>query len=300
MKNMKISNDTTFSQFTCSRINPLCVSFALFFAILLIYLLVIQTYVEITNPQNAIAQRLNKTLLSDRSLPSLPRNSGILTGNLTSIGQGISDVIGDRIDTRLQDIKARLDEFMGVVLPAILAAGAAVAVVGILIISFIISYWFNRFRQGRRHKSMLTNLLEHILQQSKENMEILKTVSSPTNDVNVLLPQLELSNNALKATISSGLFLDLSPDVQYAMLRLEKDIDRYNRVVLRKVELRESAILNNMDEQLANKVVGPYDDSIADYVRDILSLSESLIHLMEHSRTGRGTFKVKSKNAKQI
>lgn len=294
---MKISNNTTFSQFACWRIGPLRVSFALFFAILLIYLLVIQSHVSITIPQNAIAQRLNKTLLSDRSLPSLPRNSGILTSNLTSIGQGISDVIGDRIDTRLQDIKARLDEFMGVVLPAILAAGAAVAVVGILIISFIISYWFNRFRQGRRHKSMLTNLLEHILQQSKENMEILKTVSSPTNDVNVLFPQLELSNNALKATISSGLFLDLPPDVQYSMLRLKKDIDGYNRVVLRKVELRESAILNNMDEQLANKVAKPYDDSIADYVRDILSLSESL---MEHSRTGRGTFKVKSKNAKQI
>lgn len=297
---MKISRNTAFSQFARWRIDPLRISFALFFAILLIYLLVIQTHVSITNPQNAIAQRLNKTLLSDRSLPSLPRNSGILTSNLTSIGQGISDVIGDRIDTRLQDIKARLDEFMGVVLPAILAAGAAVAVVGILIISFIISYWFNRFRQGRRHKSMLTNLLEHILQQSKENMEILKTVSSPTNDVNVLIPQLELSNNALKATISSGLFLDLSSDVQYAMLRLEKDIDRYNRVVRRKVELRESAILNNLDEQLANKVMRPYDDSIADYVRDILSLSESLIHLMEHSRTGRGTFKVKSKNAKQI
>jgi hypothetical protein len=266
----------------------------------MIYLLVIQNHVSIANPQNAIAQRLNKTLLSDRSLPSLPRNSGILTGNLTSIKQGISDVIGDRIDTRLQDIKARMDEIMGVVLPAILAAGAAVAVVGILIISFIISYWFNRFRQGRRHKSMLANLLEHILQQSKENMEILKTVSSPTNDVNVLFPQLELSNNALKATISSGPFLDLPPDVQYAMLRLEKDIDGYNRVVRRKVELRESAILNNMDEQLANKVVRPYDGSIADYVRNILSLSESLIHLMEHSRTGRGTFKVKSKNAKQI
>ena len=297
---MKISNNTTFSLFACWRIYPLRVSFALFFAILMIYLLVIQTHVSITNPQNAIAQRLNKTLLSDRSLPSLPRNSGILTGNLTSIGQGISNVIGDRIDTRLQDIKARLDEFMGVVLPAILAAGAAVAVVGILIISFIISYWFNRFRQGRRHKSMLTNLLEHILQQSKENMEILKTVSSPTNDVNVVFPQLELSNNALKATISSGLFLDLPPDVQYPMLRLEKDIDGCNRVVHRKVELTESAILNNMDEQLANKVVRPYDDRIADYVRDILSLSESLIHLMEHSRTGRGTFKVKSKNAKQI
>jgi hypothetical protein len=297
---MKISNDTTFSQFTCLRINPLRVSFALFFAILLIYLLIIQTYVSITNPQDAIAQRLNKTLLSERSLPSLPRNSGILTGNLTSIGQGISDVIGDRIDTRLQDIKARLDEFMGVVLPAILAAGAAVAVVGILIISFIISYWFNRFRQGRRHKSMLTNLLEHILQQSKQNMEILKTVSSPTNDANILFPKLELSNNALKATISSGLFLDLSPNVQYAMLGLEKDIDGYNRVVRRKVELRESAILNNMDEQLANRVVRPYDDSIADCVRDILSLSESLIHLMEHSKTGRGTFKIKSKNAKQI
>ena len=297
---MKISNNTTFSLFACWRIYPLRVSFALFFAILMIYLLVIQTQVSITDPQNAIAQRLNKTLLSDRSLPSLPRNSGILTGNLTSIGQGISNVIGDRIDTRLQDIKARLDEFMGVVLPAILAAGAAVAVVGILIISFIISYWFNRFRQGRRHKSMLTNLLEHILQQSKENMEILKTVSSPTNDVNVVFPQLELSNNALKATISSGLFLDLPPDVQYPMLRLEKDIDGYNRVVRRKVELRESAILNNIDEQSANKVVRPYEDSIADYVRDILSLSESLIHLMENSRTGRGTFKVKSKNAKQI
>ena len=297
---MKISNNTTFSQFARWRIDPLRVSFALFFAILLIYFLVIQTHVSITNQQNAIAQRLNKTLLSDRSLPSLPRNSGILTSNLTSIGQGISDVIGDRIDTRLQDIKARLDEFMGVVLPAILAAGAAVAVVGILIISFIISYWFNRFRQGRRHKSMLTNLLEHILQQSKENMEILKTVSSPTNDVNVLIPQLELSNNALKATISSGLFLDLSSDVQYAMLRLEKDTDGYNSVVRRKVELRESAILNNLDEQLANKVVRPYDDSIADYVRDILSVSENLVHLMEHSRTGRGTFKVKSKNAKQI
>jgi molecular chaperone GrpE (heat shock protein) len=131
-------------------------------------------------------------------------------------------------------------------------------------------------------------------------MEILKTVSSPTNDVNVLIPQLELSNNALKATISSGLFLDLSSDVQYAMLRLEKDTDGYNSVVRRKVELRESAILNNLDEQLANKVVRPYDDSIADYVRDILSLSDSLVHLMEHSRTGRGTFKVKSKNAKQI
>jgi hypothetical protein len=55
-----------------------------------------------------------------------------------------------------------------------IAAVAGVVVLAALIIAFILFYWYERFRQGRKHRRNLIHLSEHIRQELKENIRLLK------------------------------------------------------------------------------------------------------------------------------
>jgi hypothetical protein len=248
------------------------------------------------------------TRSSSDGLLSILRNPDNLTANLRSSIDRVVDVMEERLDVKLQAIKTRVDEITAIAIPAIIAAVASIVALAALIIAFIIFYWISGFRKGQRHKRDTVHLSEHIVQELRENGQLLSNVSSSdsstSNDKNLYVQTEELSNSALKAAISSSLFLDVPSKVQYIMLKLDMAIDRYNRVLGRATELNELVILNKVDEQTAQKVVRVYDTKIADCRQEIIDLSNQLRGLMEAKKettkvgTG-GIFKSKSKTAKK-
>jgi hypothetical protein len=232
---------------------------------------------------------------SGDGLLSILRNPSILTTNLSSSVERVVDVVEERIDSRLQGIKTRLDEIAAIAIPAIVAAMAGIIALAALIIAFIIFYWINGFRQGRRHKRNTVHLSEHVLRELKENGQLLDSVpssssssSSDNGNSNLSVQTEELSNSALKAAISSPFFWDVYSNAQYTMLKLDMAIDRYNRVLRGAAQLRESVILNKVDEQTASKVLRGYDAKIEDYRQEIIELSKQLKGLIEAKATTKG------------
>jgi hypothetical protein len=280
--------------------------FMICFCMLLSYFLVFPALTPTSiNAQLFSGQRRNDTTTTATSpgtpsssdgLLSILRNPDLLTANLRSSIDRVVDVMEERIDARLQAIKTRIDEVTAIAIPAMIAAVAGIVALAALIIAFIIFYWISGFRKGRRHKRDTVHLSEHIVQELKENGQLLSDVSSSdssTNNYNsnknLFIQTEELSNSALKAAISSSLFLDVPSKVQYIMLKLDMSIDRYNRVIGRATELSESVILNKVDEQTAQKVLRGYDTKIADYRQEIIDLSNQLRGLMESKkRTTKG------------
>jgi hypothetical protein len=219
-----------------------------------------------------------------------------LTTNLSSSVERVVDVVEERIDSRLQGIKTRLDEIAAIAIPAIVVALAGIVALAALIIAFIIFYWINGFRQGRRHKRNTVHLSEHVLRELKENGQLLDSVPSSSSsssgdngNSNLSVQTEELSNSALKAAISSPFFWDVYySNAQYTMLKLDMAIDRYNRVLRGAAQLRESVILNKVDEQTASKVLRGYDAKIADYRQETIELSKQLKGLIEAKATTKG------------
>jgi hypothetical protein len=194
------------------------ISIPICFWMLLMCFVVLPVLTKDTDAQLLSGQRRNETIAtgpsSDQGLLSIIRNPGTLTANLSSVAERMLGGIEEKIDARLQAIKARLDEIAAVAKPAIIAAAAGVVALAALIVAFIILHWYDRFRQGRRHRKVLSDLYGHIHQELKENGDLLhKKSSSGTNpDINdddnnnnhpnqQYLPA-ELSNNALKASSS--------------------------------------------------------------------------------------------------
>src|SRR5215216_3057798 len=149
------------------------------------------------------------TSSSGDGLLSILRNPSILTTNLSSSVERVVDVVEERIDSRLQGIKTRLDEIAAIAIPAIVVAVAGIVALAALIIAFIIFYWINGFRQGRRHKRNTVHLSEHVLRELKENGQLLDSVPSSSSsssggdngNSNLSVQTEELSNSALKAAI---------------------------------------------------------------------------------------------------
>jgi hypothetical protein len=286
------------------------VLFTIYSCMLLTYFLVFPALTSSTtvDAQLFSGQRRNDTTTttapstntssSGDGLLSILRNPSILTTNLSSSVERVVDVVEERIDSRLQGIKTRLDEIAAIAIPAIVAAMAGIVALAALIIAFIIFYWINGFRQGRRHKRNTVHLSEHVLRELKENGQLLDSVPSSSSssssggdngNSNLSVQTEELSNSALKAAISSPFFWDVYySNAQYTMLKLDMAIDRYNRVLRGAAQLRESVILNKVDEQTASKVLRGYDAKIADYRQEIIELSKQLKGLIEAKATTKG------------
>ena len=300
-----------FSKLPSTRNSWDYVLFTIYSCMLLTYFLVFPALTSSTTTVDAqlfSGQRRNDTTTttapptntssSGDGLLSILRNPSILTTNLSSSVERVVDVVEERIDSRLQGIKTRLDEIAAIAIPAIVAAMAGIVALAALIIAFIIFYWINGFRQGRRHKRNTVHLSEHVLRELKENGQLLDSVPSSSSsssgggdngNSNLSVQTEELSNSALKAAISSPFFWDVYYyNAQYTMLKLDMAIDRYNRVLRGAAQLRESVILNKVDEQTASKVLRGYDAKIADYRQEIIELSKQLKGLIEAKATTKG------------
>ena len=302
-----------FSKLPSTRNNWDYVLFTIYSCMLLTYFLVFPALTSSTTTVDAqlfSGQRRNDTTTTTTTTPptntpssgdgllSILRNPSILTTNLSSSVERVVDVVEERIDSRLQGIKTRLDEIAAIAIPAIVAAMAGIVALAALIIAFIIFYWINGFRQGRRHKRNTIHLSEHVLRELKENGQLLDSVpssssssssSSDNGNSNLSVQTEELSNSALKAAISSPFFWDVYySNAQYTMLKLDMAIDRYNRVLKGAAQLRESVILNKVDEQTASKVLRGYDAKIADYRQETIELSKQLKGLIEAKATTKG------------
>jgi hypothetical protein len=292
-----------FSKLPSTRNSWAYVLFTIYSCILLTYFLVFPALTSTTvDGQLFSGQRRNDTTTtasptntpsSGDGLLSILRDPSILTTNLSSSVERVVDVVEERIDSRLQGIKTRLDEIAAIAIPAIVAAMAGIVALAALIIAFIIFYWINGFRQGRRHKRNTVHLSEHVLRELKENGQLLESVPSSSSsgdngNSNLSVQTEELSNSALKAAISSPFFWDLSSNAQYTMLKLDMTIDRYTRVLSGAAQLRESVILNKVDEQTASKVLRGYDAKIADYRQETIDLSKQLKGLIEAKATTKG------------
>ena len=300
-----------FSKLPSTRNSWDYVLFTIYSCMLLTYFLVFPALTSSTtvDAQLFSGQRRNDTTTTTTAPPtntsssgdgllSILRNPSILTTNLSSSVERVVDVVEERIDSRLQGIKTRLDEIAAIAIPAIVAAMAGIVVLAALIIAFIIFYWINGFRQGRRHKRNTVHLSEHVLRELKENGQLLDSVPSSSSssssggdngNSNLSVQTEELSNSALKAAISSPFFWDVYySNAQYTMLKLDMAIDRYNRVLRGAAQLRESVILNKVDEQTASKVLRGYDAKIADYRQETIDLSKQLKGLIEAKATTKG------------
>ena len=301
-----------FSKLPSTRNNWDYVLFTIYSCMLLTYFLVFPALTSSTtvDAQLFSGQRRNDTTTTTTTTPptntsssgdgllSILRNPSILTTNLSSSVERVVDVVEERIDSRLQGIKTRLDEIAAIAIPAIVAAMAGIIALAALIIAFIIFYWINGFRQGRRHKRNTIHLSEHVLRELKENGQLLDSVPSSSSsssssgdngNSNLSVQTEELSNSALKAAISSPFFWDVYySNAQYTMLKLDMAIDRYNRVLRGAAQLRESVILNKVDEQTASKVLRGYDAKIADYRQETIDLSKQLKGLIEAKATTKG------------
>ena len=278
------------------------VMFTIYSCMLLTYFLVFPALTSSTtvDAQLFSGQRRNDTTTttpppntpsSGDGLLSFLRDPSILTTNLSSSVERVVDVIEERIDSRLQSIKTRLDEIAAIAIPAIVVAVAGIVALAALIIAFIIFYWINGFRQGRKYKRNTVHLSEHVLRELKENDQLLDSVPSSSSssgdnrNSNLSVQTEELSNSALKAAISWPFFWDVYSNAQYTMLKLDMAIDRYNRVLRGATQLRESVILNKIDEQTASKVLRGYDANIADYSQKTIDLSKQLKGLIEAKAT---------------
>ena len=302
-----------FSKLPSTRNSWAYVLFTIYSCMLLTYFLVFPALTSSTtvDAQLFSGQRRNDTTTTTTAPPtntsssgdgllSILRNPSILTTNLSSSVERVVDVVEERIDSRLQGIKTRLDEIAAIAIPAIVAAMAGIVALAALIIAFIIFYWINGFRQGRRHKRNTVHLSEHVLRELKENGQLLDSVPSSSSsssssssgdngNSNLSVQTEELSNSALKAAISSPFFWDVYySNAQYTMLKLDMAIDRYNRVLRGAAQLRESVILNKIDEQTASKVLRGYDAKIADYRQETIELSKQLKGLIEAKATTKG------------
>ena len=296
-----------FSKLPSTRNSWAYVLFTIYSCMLLTYFLVFPALTSSTtvDAQFFSGQRRNDTTnttapptntpSSGDGLLSILRDPSILTTNLSSSVERVVDVVEERIDSRLQGIKTRLDEIAAIAIPAIVVAVAGIVALAALIIAFIIFYWINGFRQGRRHKRNTVHLSEHVLRELKENGQLLESVPSSSSssgdngNSNLSVQTEELSNSALKAAISSPFFWDVYySNAQYTMLKLDMAIDRYNRVLRGAAQLRESVILNKVDEQTASKVLRGYDAKIADYRQETIELSKQLKGLIEAKATTKG------------
>jgi hypothetical protein len=273
------------------------------FCIILICFLVVPA---LTSPVVIDAQILSGQNRNNGSTSS-QSGDGLLSilrsANLSSATERVVDVLEERIDTRLQGIKDRVDEIAEIAIPVMIAAVAGIVFLAALIIAFIILYWFEKIRQGRKHKRNLVHLSEHILQELKENISLLeksdfssigsenKSSAIHTNDGS--LTQKEVSNSALKVAVSSSLFWDLPSNAQYIMLPLKTAIDGFNKGFQRVYELKESITLNKIDQQTAAKALKRYETDLSYYKQYTIDLSNQLKNIME-ARARKGVLKTKS------
>jgi hypothetical protein len=247
------------------------------------------------NP-GANRQRINDSS-SDNGLLSMLLNPGANRQNLSSIADTMFKGVEERIDARLNPIKSKLDEIAAVALPLAILSGLGIVILASLIVAFILISWYDRFKIARRSRRDFRSMSENVVAELKDNIELLRQRSSTKpgskenlaeiNDKTRYILNEELTAAAMKASIISPYFWNLSSSAQNVTLKLESLVEKYNRVFRRVNELEDHIILNKVDKQTADNMLKGYEETLERYAREINNLSQRLTELIQ-TQTHKG------------
>ena len=234
---------------------------------------------------------------SDNGLLSMLLNPGSNRQNLSSIADTMFEGVEERIDARLNSIKSKLDEIAAVALPLILLSVLGIVILASLIVAFILISWYDRFKIARKNRRDFRSMSENVVAELKDNIELLRQRSSTKpgskenlaeiNDQTRYILNEELTAAAMKASIISPYFWNLSSSAQNVTLKLESLVDKYNRVFRRVSELEDHIILNKVDKQTADNMLKGYEETLERYAREINNLSQQLTELIQ-TQTHKG------------
>jgi hypothetical protein len=234
---------------------------------------------------------------SDNGLLSMLLNPGSNRQNLSSIADTMFKGVEERIDARLNPIKSKLDEIAAVALPLAILSGLGIVILASLIVAFILISWYDRFKIARKNRRDFRSMSENVVAELKDNIELLRQRSSTKpgskenldeiNDQTRYILNEELTAAAMKASIISPYFWNLSSSAQNVTLKLESLIDKYNRVFRRVNELEDHIILNKVDKQTADNMLKGYEETLERYAREINNLSQQLTELIQ-TQTHKG------------
>ena len=234
---------------------------------------------------------------SDNGLLSMLLNPGSNRQNLSSIADTMFDGVEERIDARLNSIKSKLDEIAAVALPLVLLSVLGIVILASLIVAFIIISWYDRFKIARKNRRDFRSMSENVVAELKDNIELLRQRSSSKagskenlaeiNDQTRYILNEELTAAAMKASIISPYFWNLSSSAQNVTLKLESLVEKYNRVFRRVNELEDHIILNKVDKQTADNMLKGYEETLERYAREINNLSQRLAELIQ-TQTHKG------------
>jgi hypothetical protein len=234
---------------------------------------------------------------SDNGLLSMLLNPGSNRQNLSSIADTMFKGVEERIDARLNPIKSKLDEIAAVALPLAILSGLGIVILASLIVAFILISWYDRFKIARKNRRDFRSMSENVVAELKDNIELLRQRSSTKpgskenldeiNDQTRYILNEELTVAAMKASIISPYFWNLSSSAQNVTLKLESLVDKYNRVFRRINELEDHIILNKVDKQTADNMLKGYEETLERYAREINNLSQQLTELIQ-TQTHKG------------
>jgi ABC-type multidrug transport system fused ATPase/permease subunit len=234
---------------------------------------------------------------SDNGLLSMLLNPGSNRQNLSSIADTMFEGVEERIDARLNSIKSKLDEIAAVALPLALLSVLGIVILASLIVAFILISWYDRFKIAHKNRRDFRSMSENVVAELKDNIELLRQRSSTKpgskenldeiNDQTRYILNEELTAAAMKASIISPYFWNLSSSAQNVTLKLESLIDKYNRVFRRVNELEDHIILNKVDKQTADNMLKGYEETLERYAREINNLSQQLTELIQ-TQTHKG------------
>ena len=234
---------------------------------------------------------------SDNGLLSSLLSPGANRQNLSSIGDTIFEGVEERIDARLNSIRLKLDEIAAVALPLLIASVLGIVIFASLIVAFIFISWYDRFKIYRKNRRDFRSMSENVVAELKDNIELLRQRSSTkpgskenldgTSDQTRYILNEELTAAAMKASIISPYFWNLSSSAQNVTLKLEGLVEKYNRVFRRVNELEDHIILNKVDKQTADNMLKGYEETLERYARDINNLSQQLTELIQ-TQTHKG------------
>ena len=251
---------------------------------------------ERRNSTTETGSRINDSS-SDNGLLSMLLNPGSNRQNLSSIADTMFEGVEERIDARLNSIKSKLDEIAAVALPLALLSVLGIVILASLIVAFILISWYDRFKIARKNRRDFRSMSENVVAELKDNIELLRQRSSTKpgskenldeiNDQTRYILNEELTAAAMKASIISPYFWNLSSSAQNVTLKLESLVDKYNRVFRRVNELEDHIILNKVDKQTADNMLKGYEETLERYAREINNLSQQLTELIQ-TQTHKG------------
>ncbi|HKG29947.1 MAG TPA: hypothetical protein VKA91_01645 [Nitrososphaeraceae archaeon] len=251
---------------------------------------------ERRNSTTETGSRINDSS-SDNGLLSMLLNPGSNRQNLSSIADTMFEGVEERIDARLNSIKSKLDEIAAVALPLVLLSVLGIVILASLIVAFIIISWYDRFKIARKNRRDFRSMSENVVAELKDNIELLRQRSSSKpgskenlaeiNDQTRYILNEELTAAAMKASIVSPYFWNLSSSAQNVTLKLESLVEKYNRMFRRVNELEDHIILNKVDKQTADNMLKGYEETLERYAREINNLSQRLAELIQ-TQTHKG------------